>query len=132
MEFRYSLLEISCQQKAPGLIYPIGTWDSIGVLPLNSPVHGGVGNDEGGRNVKDLVTEATEDVEDGSVSGTGQGTLAVGGEGVAGNALGGRAAYWCSSQFLFSNSCCQVRSGRKIDSCMSNREQEGSRGRVRV
>jgi hypothetical protein len=38
------------------------------------------------------VAETTEAVEDGSVEGTGKGTLAVGGEGVGGNALGGRAA----------------------------------------
>lgn len=62
------------------------------ILPLNSPVHGSIGNKEGGHNVEDLVAETAEAVEDGSVEGTGKGTLAVGRERVGGNALGGRAA----------------------------------------
>ena len=62
------------------------------ILPLNGPVHGGVGNDEGRNNVEDLVAETTEAVEDSGVEGTGEGALAVRREGVGGNALGGRAA----------------------------------------
>lgn len=61
-------------------------------IPLDSPVHGGVGDDERGRNVENLVAEATESVEDGGVEGTGEGALAVSREGVGRNALGGRAA----------------------------------------
>lgn len=38
------------------------------------------------------MAETAEGVEDGSVEGTGKGTLAVGGERIGGNALGGRAA----------------------------------------
>lgn len=66
-------------------------WRSI--LPLNSPVHGSVGNNEGRNHVEDLVAETTEAVEDGSVEGTSKGTLAVGGERIGGNALGSRAAW---------------------------------------
>jgi hypothetical protein len=62
------------------------------ILPLNSPVHGSVGDNEGRNNVENLVAEPTEAVEDGSVEGTSKGTLAVGGERIGGNALGGRAA----------------------------------------
>lgn len=61
-------------------------------LPLDSPVHHAVGDDERGDNVENLVAEATESVEDGGVEGTGEGPLAVGREGVGRNALGGRAA----------------------------------------
>jgi len=38
------------------------------------------------------VAETAEAVEDGSVEGTSKRTLAVGGERIGGNALGGRAA----------------------------------------
>lgn len=62
------------------------------ILPLNGPVHGSVGNDEGRNNVEDLVAETTEGVEDSGVEGTGEGALLVRREGVGGNALGGRAA----------------------------------------
>jgi len=60
-------------------------------LPLNSPVHGGVCDNEGGNNVENLVTETAEDVEDGSVASTGKGTLTVRGQRVGSDALGGRA-----------------------------------------
>lgn len=63
------------------------------ILPLDGPVHGGVCNNEGRDNVEDLVAETAEDVEDGSVSGTGQRTLTVRGQRVGGNALGGRATW---------------------------------------
>lgn len=63
------------------------------ILPLNSPVHSSVGNDEGRHNVKDLATETTESVEDGGVESTSEGALTVGGEGIGRNALGSRAAY---------------------------------------
>jgi hypothetical protein len=62
------------------------------IIPLNGPVQSSVGNDEGRDNVKDLSAETTESVEDGSVESTGEGTLTVGGEGIGGDALGGRAA----------------------------------------
>lgn len=67
--------------------------ESVGDLPLNSPVHGSVGNYERGSDVENLVAEATEGVEDGGVESTSEGTLAVGGERVGGNALRGRAAW---------------------------------------
>lgn len=60
-------------------------------LPLNGPVHGDVCDNEGGSNVKNLVAETTEDVEDSSVGGTGHGTLTVRGQRVGGDALGSRA-----------------------------------------
>ena len=66
-------------------------WLLRSFLPLNGPVHHGVCGNEGGNNVENLVTETTEDVEDGSVGGTGHGTLTVGGQRVGGDALGGRA-----------------------------------------
>ena len=62
-------------------------------LPLDSPVHGSVGNDEGRNNVENLVAETAEGVEDGSVESTGKGTLAVRGQSVGGDALGGRATW---------------------------------------
>lgn len=60
-------------------------------LPLNGPVHGGVCDNEGGNNVENLVAETAEDVEDGSVTSTGEGTLTVRGQRVGSDALGGRA-----------------------------------------
>jgi hypothetical protein len=65
------------------------------VLPLNGPLHGSVGDDEGRHNVENLLAETTEGVEDGGVSGTGEGTLTVRGQRVGGDALGGRAACEC-------------------------------------
>lgn len=62
-------------------------------IPLNSPVHGSIGNDERGRHVENLVTETAEGVEDGGVEGAGQGPLTVGREGVGCDTLGGRAAW---------------------------------------
>lgn len=60
-------------------------------LPLNGPVHGSVCHNEGRDNVESLVTEATENIEDGSVTSTGEGTLTVSGQRVGSNALGSRA-----------------------------------------
>lgn len=72
------------------MVSPI--YHSAQVLPLDSPVHGSVRSEEWRDNVEDLVTEATEGVEDRGVEGTGEGALAVGREGVSRNALGGRTA----------------------------------------
>lgn len=77
------------------------TYHRIQVLPLNRPVHGSVGSNERRNNVEDLVTEATEAVEDGGVEGAGEGALAVGRERVGRNALGGRAACIVAYQRLF-------------------------------
>lgn len=61
-------------------------------IPLNSPVHGSVGNQERGCDVEHLVPKTTEGIEDGSMAGTGQRTLAVRRERVTGDTLGSRAA----------------------------------------
>lgn len=58
---------------------------------LNSPVHGGVGDDERRSDVENLVSESPEGVEESSVGGTSQGALTVGRQRVGGDALGGRA-----------------------------------------
>jgi hypothetical protein len=60
-------------------------------LPLNGPVHGGVCDNKGRNDVENLVAEAAEDVEDSSMTSTGEGTLTVSGQRVGGDALGGRA-----------------------------------------
>lgn len=64
-------------------------------IPLNSPVHGSVGNQERGCDVEHLVPKTTEGIEDGSMAGTGQRTLAVRRERVGGDTLGSRAACSC-------------------------------------
>ena len=46
--------------------------------PLNSPLHRLVGNDKRRSEVEDLVAESAPGVEDGSMEGTGEGTLSVG------------------------------------------------------
>lgn len=51
-------------------------------LPLISPVHEGIGDDKRRGNVEDLMPESAPGVEDGSVEGTGQRALSVGGQGV--------------------------------------------------
>jgi hypothetical protein len=72
---------------------PRGTIPDHGsILPLDGPVHSSVGKDEGRGDVEDLAAETAESVEDGSVEGTGEGTLAVSRESVGRDALGGRAA----------------------------------------
>lgn len=63
-----------------------------GGIPLHSPVHSGIRNQKRRRHVQNLVTEATEGVEDGRMKGTGHRTLAVSGEGVGGDPLGDGAA----------------------------------------
>lgn len=63
-------------------------------VPLNGPVHGSVGDNEGRGDVEDLVTESAPDVEDSGVSSAGHGPLSVGGEGVGNDVLlRGRAAW---------------------------------------
>lgn len=62
-------------------------------VPLNGPVHGSVGGNQGRSEVEDLVSESAPDVEDSGVSGASQRSLSVGGEGVGDNTLlRGRAA----------------------------------------
>lgn len=58
-------------------------------VPLNSPVHNSVGSNEGRNNVESLVSETAEGVENGGVTSTGKGALAVGRDGVGCDALGG-------------------------------------------
>lgn len=65
-------------------------------IPLNSPVHGSVGGDEGRSDIEDLVSESAPDVEDSSVSSAGHGPLSVGGEGVGNDTLLRGRATWKS------------------------------------
>jgi hypothetical protein len=62
-----------------------------GRIPLNCPVHGGVGGHERRNDVENLASESAEGVEDGSVESTSERALTVGRQGVGGNALGSRA-----------------------------------------
>lgn len=57
-----------------------------GIL-LNGPVHERVCHKERWGDIEDLVTETTEGVEDGGVPEVGEQALAVGREGVCGDAL---------------------------------------------
>jgi hypothetical protein len=60
-------------------------------IPLDGPVHGCVGGNEGRNDVEDLVPEAAECVEDSSMSSTGKGALAVRRQSVSRHTLGSRA-----------------------------------------
>ena len=97
MELRYSFLQgLKCQLPDDQLPtkYVISGLNVCGqgCIPLNGPVHDSVSGNEGRSNVEDLVSESAEDVEDGSVTGTGKRALTVGGHSVGGDALGGRAS----------------------------------------
>lgn len=49
-------------------------------VPLNSPLHGGVGDDKRRGEVEDLVAKAPPDIEDGCVCGSGERALSVSAE----------------------------------------------------
>lgn len=61
----------------------------MSVVPLNCPLHALVADEEGDGPVKELRLGPAVDVEDGSVSGTGERTLTV-----VGNSVGNDALLW--------------------------------------
>jgi len=71
LEFRYSFLHhISPEIQGSKL------WDE----PLDSPVHGNVGDDERRSDVENLASEPSPGIEDGCVQGAGEWALSVGAE----------------------------------------------------
>ena len=68
-------------------------------IPLNSPVHSSVRDQERRCDVEHLVSKTKEGVKDGGMAGSSQGALAVRRERVTGDTLGSRAA--CSVRISF-------------------------------
>jgi hypothetical protein len=66
-------------------------------IPLDSPLHSVVPENERGGPVKDLTPCAAESIEDSSIQSTGEGVQSVRGHGIDGNALLGRGACRCVS-----------------------------------
>lgn len=110
-EFRYSflctlpLVYNSYNSNPRHAIWAQGQGRSV---PLNSPVHGGISDQERRSHVENLVTETTEGVEDGVVEGTGKRSLAVGREGVGSDPLGRRAACHFRISMLTCGIACSI------------------------
>ena len=67
-------------------------------IPVDSPRHEGIGNDEWRKNIEDLVLGASPCVEDGGVKCSSEGTLSVGAEGVCSYALLCLGTWWAWDQ----------------------------------